>query len=267
MREKLSMILVKVINFLSRWNAKLAVSNKLGTIHYDPDSPLLEFYGGNAHHNTDAPRGIVHISKDCEYYGDIIALAVINEGVIKGVIITNSLKNHGLCNAQNSTIRSLEAFSGSTLTGQITVEPKMIVAHKGANIEAVLVPKSGIDLSMYRIIISADDQELKSNGGGDLAKIVDDFNLSVNNDLAENHSQNSAGSGKQHDPLVDEPDGEDDLNSLTDEPVGEDVSASQGDDKNEGVVQRFDKPVALIDDEPHNKGFNTGSVIIKGRQI
>lgn len=231
MREILSVILVRVINFLSRWNAKLAVSNKLGTIHYDPDSPLLEFYGGDGHHNTDAPRGIVHISKDCVYYGDIIALAVINEGVIKGVIITNSLINHGLCDAQNSTIRSLEAFSGSTLTGQITVEPKMIVAHKGANIEAVLIPKSGIDLSRYRIIIPSDDQELKSNGGGDLAKIVDDFNVSVNKDSAENHLKNNAGSGERYDPLVDEPDGEDELDL-----DGEDDD--QNDNRSDKVIKK-----------------------------
>lgn len=157
MSEKITSILAKLISLLLSWHTKLVTSNQSGIIYPALVSTPMVFYAGKAHFNMDAPLAVVHIKKGCEFYGRIVALTVINEGLFQGIMITNELKNYGICDAQTSVIRSLESFSGSELTGDLNVEARRLVIHQGANIQAILKPQKDINLSQYQIIIYEDE--------------------------------------------------------------------------------------------------------------
>lgn len=152
MRQELTNLLAKIITILFRWHVKLASGENLRnkTLEHHPQS--IVFSAGNVNCKVNAPLSTVFIKENCNFYGDITALKVINKGVFQGIMIANELKDYGKCDAQNSLIRSLELFPKALLTGDITFHPKMIVIHQGASVEAMLTPESDIDLSHYCII-------------------------------------------------------------------------------------------------------------------
>lgn len=158
MRQNLTNLLAKIITILFRWHVKLASGENLRNKISEHHPQSIIFSAGNVNCKVNAPLSTVFIKENCNFFGDITALKVINKGTFRGIMIANELKDHGKCEAQNSLIRSLELFPKSLLTGDITFDPKMIVIHRGSNVEAMLTPESDIDLSKYSIVALPEEE-------------------------------------------------------------------------------------------------------------